>query len=150
MNGPALITETERDGKVFTRNISMLKKYKYVSDSDDHPDIDSSNSTEMNAGNTHAHNRENNTDSIENVDNANNVRCSSRTRNPPKKKIYEGGEEMWYMRWTLDRLCTCSIWTLYMDFLYGLGIYTLYNSRVFNSHLRNYHSHWMMLNLSVR
>ena len=60
----------------------------------------------MNTENTHADNRGGNTDSVENVDSANNVRRSSRTRNPPIrfgeaythwKKTYEGGEDMWYM-----------------------------------------------------
>ena len=48
MNGPTITDTRKRDGKVFTRNISMVKKYKHISDSDDHSDIDSSGSTEMN------------------------------------------------------------------------------------------------------
>ena len=60
----------------------MVKKYKHISDSDDHLDIASSNSAGINAENPHPDNRERNTDSVENVDSANNVRRSSRTQNP--------------------------------------------------------------------
>ena len=48
VNGPIITVKKKRDGKVFARNISMVKKYKHISDSDDHSDIDSSGSTEMN------------------------------------------------------------------------------------------------------
>ena len=83
VKGPTIIVRRKRDGKVFTRNISMVKKYKHISDSDDHLDIASSNSAGINAENPHPDNRERNTDSVENVDSANNVRRSSRTHNPP-------------------------------------------------------------------
>ena len=61
----------------------MVKKYNHISDSDDHLDIDSSDSVGMNTENPHPDNRESNTDSFENVDSANNVHRSSRTRNLP-------------------------------------------------------------------
>ena len=61
----------------------MVKKYKHISDSDDHSDIDNSDSVGINAENPHPDNREGNTDSFENVDSANNVHRSFRTRNPP-------------------------------------------------------------------
>ena len=61
----------------------MVKQYKHISDSDDHSDIDNSGSAEINTENTHPDNRGSNTDSVENVDSANNVCRSSRTRNPP-------------------------------------------------------------------
>ena len=61
----------------------MAKKYKHISDSDDHSDIDSSNSAGMNTENPHPDDRESNTDIAENVDSADNVRRSARTRNPP-------------------------------------------------------------------
>ena len=61
----------------------MVKKYKHISDSDDHLDIASSNSAGINAENPHPDNRERNTDSVENVDSANNVRRSSCNRNLP-------------------------------------------------------------------
>ena len=83
VNGPTIIVKRKRDGKVFARNISMVKKYKHISDSDDHSDIDSSNSAGINAENPHPDNRERNTDSVENVDSANNVRRSSCNRNLP-------------------------------------------------------------------
>ena len=83
MNGPTIVVERKRDEKVCARNISIVKKYKRISDSDDHSDIDSSGSAEMNTENTHPDNRGSYTDSVENVDCANNVRHSSRTRNPP-------------------------------------------------------------------
>ena len=40
-------------------------------------------SAETNTKNTHPHNRGRNADNVENLDSANNVRRSSRTRNPP-------------------------------------------------------------------
>ena len=83
VNGSTIIVRRKRDGKVFARNISMVKKYKHIYDSDDHLDIDSSGSAEMNIENPHPDNRGSNTDSVKNVDSANNVGCSSRTRNPP-------------------------------------------------------------------
>ena len=61
----------------------MVKKYKHISDSDDHSDIDSSNSAGINAENPHPDNRDRNTGSAENIDSANNVRRSSCTRNLP-------------------------------------------------------------------
>ena len=61
----------------------MIKKYKQISDSDDHSDIDSSGSAEINTENLHPDNRGSNTDSVENVDSAKNIRRSSRARNPP-------------------------------------------------------------------
>ena len=45
----------------------MVKKYKQISDSDDHSDIDSSGSAEMNTENMHPDNRGRNSDSFENV-----------------------------------------------------------------------------------
>ena len=48
VNGPTIIVRRNRDGKVFARNISMVKQYKYISDSDDHSDIDKSGSAEIN------------------------------------------------------------------------------------------------------
>ena len=83
VNGPTIISTSKKDGKVFARNISMIKKYKHISDPDDHSDIDSSGSSGMNTENPHPDNRGSNTNSVENVDSANNVRRSSRTRNPP-------------------------------------------------------------------
>ena len=82
-NGPKIIVRRKRDGKVFARNISMVKKHKYISDSDDHSDINSSDSAGMNTENQHPDDRESNTDSVKNVDSADNVRRSSRTQNPP-------------------------------------------------------------------
>ena len=61
----------------------MVKKYKHINDSDDHLVIDSSDSAGMNKENPHPDDRESNTDSIENVDSADNVRRSSCTRNHP-------------------------------------------------------------------
>ena len=61
----------------------MAKKYKHISDSDDHSDIDSSNSAGMNTENPHPDDRESNKDSGENVGSTDNVRRSSRTRNLP-------------------------------------------------------------------
>ena len=88
VNGPTIIVRRKRDGKVFARNISMVKKYKHISDSDDHSDIHSSrnldiDSAGMNTENPHPDNRESNTDSVENVGSANKARRSSRTQNPP-------------------------------------------------------------------
>ena len=40
-------------------------------------------SAETNTKNTHPHNRRRNADNVENLDSANNVHRSSRTRNPP-------------------------------------------------------------------
>ena len=49
VNGPAIIiVKRKRDGKTFARKISVDKKYKHISTSDDHSDIDSSGSVEMN------------------------------------------------------------------------------------------------------
>ena len=83
LNRPTIIVSRKRDEKVFARNISMVEKYKHISDSGDHSDIDSSDSAGMNTQNPHPDNRESNTDSVKNVDSANNVRHSSRTRNSP-------------------------------------------------------------------
>ena len=87
MNRPTIIVRRKRDEKVFSRNISMVKKYKHISDSDDHSDIHSSRNSDidsagMNTENPHPGNRESNTDSVQNVDSANKARRSSRTRNP--------------------------------------------------------------------
>ena len=60
----------------------MGKKYKHISDLDDHSGIDSSDSAGMNMENPYSNDRESNTDRVENVDNANNVRRSSRTQHP--------------------------------------------------------------------
>ena len=81
MNGPAIIVNRKRDGNVFTRNISMVKKYKHIVDSDDHSDINSSGSAEMNIENWHSHNRGSNMDNLANADSTKNVRRLSRTRN---------------------------------------------------------------------
>ena len=78
-----MIVRRKIDGKVFTRNISMVKKYKHISDSDDHSDVDSSDSAGMKTENLNPDDRESNTDSVENVDSEHNVCHSSRTRNPP-------------------------------------------------------------------
>ena len=51
VNGPTIIDKRKRDGKVFARNTSVVKKYKHIDDSDDHPDIDSGGSAEMNKEN---------------------------------------------------------------------------------------------------
>ena len=83
VNGQPIIVRRKRDGKVFARNISLVKKYKHISGSDDHSDIDSSDSAGMNMENPHPDDRESNTDSVENVDSADNVRHSSSTRHPP-------------------------------------------------------------------
>ena len=32
VNGPTIIGKRKRDGKVFARNMSMVKKYKHISD----------------------------------------------------------------------------------------------------------------------
>ena len=111
----------------------MVKKHKHISDSDDHSVIDSSDSAGMNTENPHPDDRESNTDSVENVDSADNVGHSFLTRNPPirfgevythRKKTYEGGEDMWYMPWTLYGLCLCGlcIWTLYVTFIYTFKV----------------------------
>ena len=50
----------------------MFKKYKHISDSDYHSDINSSSSVEINTANTHLRNTGSNTDNVENVDNAKN------------------------------------------------------------------------------
>ena len=83
VNGQTIIVRRKRNGKVFGRNISMVKKYKHISGSDDNSDIDSSDSAGMNTENPHPDDRESNTDIVENVDSADNVRRSARTRNPP-------------------------------------------------------------------
>ena len=110
VNGPTIIVRRKRDVKVFTKNISMVKKYKHISDSDDHSVIDSSGSAEMDTENPHPDNRGSYTDSVENVGTANNVRLSSCTRNPPIR--------------SLDRLCIYElcIWTLYMTFVYTMPL----------------------------
>ena len=48
VNGPTIIVSRKRDEKLFARNISMVEKNKHISDSDDHSDIDSSDSAGMN------------------------------------------------------------------------------------------------------
>lgn len=45
---PTIIVERKKDGKVFARNISIVKKYKHISDSDYHSHIDISGFAEMN------------------------------------------------------------------------------------------------------
>ena len=74
---PRIIVKRTRDGKVFARNISLVKKYKYINDLDDYSDIASSSSAEMNTENMHPENRRSNTDSVENLDSANNAHRSS-------------------------------------------------------------------------
>ena len=83
VNGPTIIVRRKRDGKVFARNISMIKKYKHNRDSDDYSVIDSSDSAGMNTETPDPDDGESNVDSVENVGSADNVRRSSRTRNPP-------------------------------------------------------------------
>ena len=61
----------------------MVKKYNHIRDSDYHSDIDSSDSAGMNTENPLSNDRASNKDSVENLDSANNIRRSSRTRNPP-------------------------------------------------------------------
>ena len=69
VSGPAtIIAKRQRDGKAFARKISVDKKYKHISNSDDHSDIDSSGSAEMNKENTHLYNRGSNTDNAQNKD----------------------------------------------------------------------------------
>ena len=68
VNGPTIIVRRKRDGKAFARNISLVKKYKHISDSDDHSDVDSSNLAGMNTENPHPDGRDSNTDSVENLD----------------------------------------------------------------------------------
>ena len=68
VNGPTIIVRRKRDGKAFARNISLVKKYKHISDSDDHSDVDSSNLAGMNTENPHPDDRDSNTDSVENLD----------------------------------------------------------------------------------
>ena len=80
---PTMIVRRKIDEKVFARNISMVKKYKHISDSNDHSDVDSSDSAGMNTENPNPDDRESNTDSVKNVDSVDNVRRSSRTQNPP-------------------------------------------------------------------
>ena len=54
MNGSTIIVKWKGNGKVFARNISMVKKYKHISDCDKHSDIDSSGSAEMNTMNEYS------------------------------------------------------------------------------------------------
>ena len=63
----------QKDGNVFARNISFVKKYKHISDSHDHSDIGSSGSAEMNTENRHQDNRGSNTYNVENVHRKSNV-----------------------------------------------------------------------------
>ena len=124
VNGPTIIVKRKRDEKVFARNVSMVKKYKHISDSDDHSDIDSNGSVEMKTENPHPDNRGSNTDSAENVDSANNVRRSSRTRNP----LIRFGEAYTLSRklMKVGKICgIChglSMGFVYMKFVYGLCI----------------------------
>ena len=83
VNRFAIIAKSKIDRKVFARNISMVQKYKHISDSDNHSDVDSSGSAEMNTKDTHPDNKGSNADYVEMVDSANNVRGSFRTRSPP-------------------------------------------------------------------
>ena len=68
VNGPAIIVKRKRDGKAFARKISVDKKYKHISNSDDHSDVDSSGSVEMNKENTHLDKTGSNTDNAQNED----------------------------------------------------------------------------------
>ena len=54
----------------------MVKKYKYIIDLEDYSDIASRSSAEMNTEKMHPENRRSNTDSVENLDSANNARRS--------------------------------------------------------------------------
>ena len=94
MKKPAIIVKRKRDGMVFARKIIMVKRYKHISDSDDHSDIDCSGSAEINAEDTLPDNRWSKT---ENVDSANNVRRSSHTRNPSVQfgKSYPRWKKTW-------------------------------------------------------
>ena len=83
VKGPTIIVKGKRDGKIFARNISMVKKYKHISDLDDYSDIDSSGSAEMNTENTHPDNRGSNMDSFENVDK---TKCKQRSSFIPYMK----------------------------------------------------------------
>ena len=71
VSGSLIFVKRKRDGKAFARNISMVKKYKHISDSDDDSDTDSSSSAEINTENMHP-------DNVENVDSGNKVRRLSR------------------------------------------------------------------------
>ena len=105
----------------------MVKKYKHISDSDDHSDIDSSGSAKMSTEYMHPDNRGSNTDSVENVDSANNVCRSSRTWNPPIQ--FCEAYTHWKKLMKVGRICgICNgLWMgfVYMDFVYGLCIWTL-------------------------
>ena len=102
----------------------MVKKYRQINDSDGHSDIDSTGYAEMNAENTHSDNRGSNTNSAENVDSPNNVRRSSRARNPPIRfgEAYTHCEKLL----KVGRICgICNgLWMnfVYMEFEYGLCI----------------------------
>ena len=128
VNRPTIIVRRKRVGKVFSRNISMVKKYKHINDSDDHLVIDSSDSAGMNKENPHPDDRESNTDSIQNVDSADNVRRSSCTRNHPIRF----GEA--YIHWKklmkVGRVCgichgLCMSFVC-VDLVYGLCMWPLY------------------------
>ena len=135
VNGHAIIVKRKRDGKVLVRNILMVKKQKRISDSNDHSDIDSSGSPAINTENTHIDDRECNTDKVVNVDSENILTwfilhtksTDSVWRIIHTLKNYKDGEDMCYMRWILNGLCICGIWTLYVDFVYTLGyvVYTI-------------------------
>ena len=85
----------------------------------------------------HPDNKGSNKVNVKNIDSANNIPCSFHTWNPFIRfgkaytywKNYEGGEDIWYMPWTLDVLCMCGIWTLYMDFVKSFGLCGKYNFR---------------------
>lgn len=61
MDGPTIIGKRKRVGKVFASYISMVKKYKLISDSDGYSDINSSGSAEVKAEDTLPENRGRNT-----------------------------------------------------------------------------------------
>ena len=62
VNGPAIIVQRKRKGKVYARNIPLLKKYKHISESEDHSDTNRSSSAGMNKENTLSDNKGSNTD----------------------------------------------------------------------------------------
>ena len=100
----------------------MVKKYKHISDSDDHSVIDSSDSAGMNTENPHPDDRESNTDSVENVDSADNVGHSFLTRNPPIRfgEVYTHRKKLM----KVGRICgICHglcMGFVCVDFVYGL------------------------------
>ena len=100
----------------------MVKKYKHINDSNGHSDIDSSDSAGMNTENPHPDDRESNTDSVENVDSADNVGHSFLTRNPPIRfgEVYTHRKKLM----KVGRICgichALCMGFVCVDFVYGL------------------------------